>query len=492
MSTTYEMVIGVEVHARLATRSKMFCGCANRFGAAPGTLACPVCAGLPGSLPVPNRRAFELGLRVCLALSCRIGRSTRFDRKHYFYPDLPKNYQITQYDEPLGVDGRMEVDLPKEGILPVRIRRVHLEEDAGKNLHGREGGSSLVDLNRAGAPLVEIVTEPDFRSPSQAKAFLQALQRLLRTLEVSNANMEEGSLRGEPNLSLRPAGADALGVKTEIKNLNSFGAVERALRREAERQRGILEAGGRVRPETLLWDEGRGETRPMRSKEEAHDYRYFPEPDIPPVRLDAGWVEEIRGGLAELPLARRRRFERAYGLDAAEAGILTEERALADAFEACVRAYPRPADVSRFYQKEVRRLLNEKGWRMQDFPVPPEQIARLLRLVEEGGLNPAQARACLAEAASTGRPVDAVRKEKGLEQLRDASRLSRVVAGVVAEHPRAVEHVRRGKEAKAVGHLMGVIMRETGGRADPKAARSLLVRALREAAGEGRGNAGVP
>jgi aspartyl-tRNA(Asn)/glutamyl-tRNA(Gln) amidotransferase subunit B len=480
--TDYEMVIGVEVHAQLRTETKMFCGCASRFGAPPNSLVCPVCAGLPGSLPVPNRRAFDLALRVAVALGCAIAPRTRFDRKNYFYPDLPKNYQISQYDRPLGSGGRMDVDL-KDRTLPVRIRRIHLEEDSGKNLHDQSLTGSFVDFNRSGIPLLEIVTEPDFRSPEEARAYLQELRRLLVWLEVSDGNMEEGSLRCEPNVSIRPRGQAAFGVKTELKNLNSFGAVERALHFEAKRQAAILDGGGRVVQSTLLWDPVAGETRVMRTKEEAHDYRYFPDPDLYPVEVGQDWVDRVRASMPELPRARRERFAAEFGLPRYDAEVLTQERPTADFFEACARAFHDPRKAGHFLMVEVKAYLNEAKKEIGQVPVGPDGIARLLTLVEEGAITPLQAKDGFRAMADTGKSADEVRAEKGLVRISDDDAIARVVAEVVEEHPEAVEDVRKGKEKKAVGFLMGQIVRRMEKKVDPRKTNELLVRELRRRAG---------
>jgi len=479
----YETVIGVEVHAQLRTETKMFCACANRFGAPPNTLTCPVCAGLPGALPVPGREAFDLALRTALGLSCRLEAVTRFDRKNYFYPDLPKNYQISQLGHPVGEGGRMEYEMGEAQRL-VRIRRVHLEEDAGKNLHDPEGGASRIDLNRAGVPLVEIVTEPDLRSPAEARAFLQELRRILRFLGVSDGNMEEGSFRCEPNISLRQRGTDALGVKTEIKNLNSFAGAQKALAFEVERQAGILKSGGRVRPETMLWNREAGRTEPMRSKEEASDYRYFPEPDLLPVRIDPECVERIRAGLAELPLDRARRFQDDMGLSAHEARVLTQDPADADYFEALLEEYGDEARASRFLVTDARGVFSGLGKDVPARPVSPADLAGLLRLLDAGELNPMQARECLREMAIEGIGAEEARRKRGLSQLRDASVLEDVVRAALDRNPDAVRHYREGLENRAVGFLMGEIMRATKGRADPRRARALVEKALEKGARE--------
>jgi aspartyl-tRNA(Asn)/glutamyl-tRNA(Gln) amidotransferase subunit B len=479
----YEIVVGLEVHAQLRCESKMFCACANRFGADPNTLACPVCAGLPGSLPVPNRRAFELGIRAALALSCRIAARTRFDRKNYFYPDLPKNYQISQFEDPLGAGGRMTLGAGVES-REIRIRRVHLEEDAGKSLRDAGETGSRLDFNRAGIPLIEIVTEPDFRHPAEVRSFLRALRRLLRYLGVSDGNMEEGSLRAEPNISLRPAGTSLLGVKTEIKNLNSFRAVQRALEFEAARHARLLDAGEEILPETRTWDPDAGETRVLRSKEEARDYRFFPEPDLPPLRIDPAWVERIRAALPETPRERFERFRRDLDLPDAEAAVLTDDRAFADFFESVLEAAPDALGTSRFLVKEVRGALSEIGAPIDRVPLSAKDVALLLDWQARGEMNALQARECLREMARTGRDADAVRRERGLVQIRDAGRIEAAVRRAVEGNPGMVADYRAGRKKRAVGYFMGVIMRETGGKADPKQARERLEGVLEEEAGK--------
>ncbi|OGG49800.1 MAG: glutaminyl-tRNA synthase (glutamine-hydrolyzing) subunit B [Candidatus Handelsmanbacteria bacterium RIFCSPLOWO2_12_FULL_64_10] len=450
----WEAVIGLETHVQLATRSKLFCGCTTAFGSPPNTQTCPVCLGLPGALPVLNRAAFELAVRAALALGAEIPSETRFDRKHYFYPDLPKGYQISQLDRPFSRGGGVTLD---DGST-IRLRRVHLEEDAGKLVHAAE--RSAVDLNRAGVPLIEVVTEPELRSAAQAHAYLTALKAILRAVGVSGCDMEKGELRCDVNVSLRPAGADALGVKAEIKNLNSFRYAVRAIEAEIRRQAALLDGGGRVAQETLLYDVERDATAPMRSKEEAHDYRYFPEPDLRPVSVDAAWVERVRASLPELPRARRDRFVREFGLAAYDAGVLVADGGLADFFEAVPFADKKV--VANWVTNDLLRLDDRSR-------VTPEALGELLGLLSAGTITGATAKRLLRETAETGR-LDAA----GMEAVSD---LDAAAEAVVAEHARPAAEFRAGKE-KALQFLIGQLMRRLKGRADPAAAAEALKRAL--------------
>src|SRR5687768_11742354 len=379
----YEVVVGVEVHAQLRTKSKMFCGCGTTFGRSANSQTCPVCLGLPGSLPVINKAAVEMAVRAGLALHCTIGEHNRFARKNYFYPDLPKGYQISQYESPICEHGWIEIAVG-DASKRVRIRRAHLEEDAGKNIHGPGASGSLVDLNRAGTPLLEIVTEPDMRSADEVVAYLKALRDILMYLEVCDGNMDEGNFRCEPNLSLRPAGQQALGTKVELKNINSFKFVKDALEYEIKRQTKVLNEGGTIRQETRLWDVEKGETAVMRSKEEAHDYRYFPDPDLAPMDISPAWIEEFRQGLPELATTKQQRFVSEYDVPEYDAGILTSSKALSLYFEACVKLYPHPKTVSNWVMGELLRELNHAGIEADASPVTPERLVALLMLVDQG------------------------------------------------------------------------------------------------------------
>ncbi|HEX5551249.1 MAG TPA: Asp-tRNA(Asn)/Glu-tRNA(Gln) amidotransferase subunit GatB [Nitrospira sp.] len=472
----YEVVIGVEVHAQLRTKSKMFCGCSTAFGRPPNSQTCPVCLGLPGSLPVINKAAVEMAVRAGLALNCTIGPQNRFARKNYFYPDLPKGYQISQYEAPVCENGWIEIAV--EGTTKrVRIRRAHLEEDAGKNLHGASPGRSLVDLNRAGTPLLEIVTEPDMRSADEAVAYLKNLRDILMYLEVCDGNMEEGSFRCEPNLSLRPAGQQELGVKVELKNINSFKFVKDAIEYEIKRQTKVLTEGGSVKQETRLWNLDRGESAVMRSKEEAHDYRYFPDPDLVPLKLEREWVDAFRADLPELPAARTRRFLEEYGLPDYDAGMLTATRDVAEYFEASVKLFPQPKTVSNWVMGELTRELNNAGTAIGASPVSPERLATLLRMVEQGTVSLKVARDIFPEMYRTGKAPEQIVQENGLTQMSDEGALSQIIDEVLASHPAQVAQFKQGKH-QVLGFLVGQVMKASGGKANPGKVNELLKQKL--------------
>jgi len=460
----WEAVIGLEVHAQLATRSKMFCSCPTTYlGAPPNTNVCEVCLGMPGVLPVINRRAVELTVKTALALGCRVARHTRFDRKNYFYPDLPKGYQISQYELPIGREGRLELN-----GRTVRVARVHLEEDTGKLLHAGDAletaSESLVDLNRAGVPLMEIVSEPDLTSAEEAKDYAIALREILRAIGASEADMEKGQLRAEANVSVRPRGSTELGVKTEIKNINSFRFLQRAVEHEIRRQIEVLESGGVIVQETRGWSEAEQRTFSQRSKEYAQDYRYFPEPDLPPLELDLAWVERLRASLPELPPARRRRLVEQYGLPEFDAGQLTLDATTADLFEATVAAGA-PAKQAANWIIGFRPSL------------PAEDLAELIRLVVEGTINREQGLEVLQEAQASGRSPAALVQERGLAQVSDEAALAAVIEQVLVENPKAVADVRAGRQ-QAIGALLGQVRRATGGRANMKLATEMLRRRL--------------
>ncbi len=458
-------VIGLEVHVQLATRTKMFCADVAESGGDPNTRVCPVCLGLPGALPVPNARAIELAVRAALALGCTVHEHSRFARKNYFYPDLPKGYQITQYDAPLATGGVLS---------DVRIRRLHLEEDAGKSVHDRFSDATAIDLNRAGVPLIEIVTEPDITSPEAARAFLNRLRQLLRYLDVSECDMEKGSLRVDANVSVRRI-QDPPGTKTEVKNLNSFSNVERALAFEIERQMRVVERDGSVQPETLLWDAARGEARAMRSKEESHDYRYFPDPDLPPLVLERAYIDDIARDLPELPLAREARFVTSYDLPAYDAGVLAAERAVADYFEAVVAAGAEPKAASNWVMTEVLAWSNRHDGHM---PMEPERLAGLLCMVADGSVSHSAARTVFAAMAESGRSADVIVAEMGLAKVSDAQRIDAWIAAVLQMHAGEAARFRAG-DAKVLDFLMGRLMQRSEGKADPQEARRRLLAALR-------------
>jgi aspartyl-tRNA(Asn)/glutamyl-tRNA(Gln) amidotransferase subunit B len=472
----FEAVIGLEVHAQLLTASKIFCGCSTRFGAEPNTQTCPVCTGMPGVLPVLNARAVEYAVRMGLATGCRIQTPSRFARKNYFYPDLPKGYQISQYEEPICAAGELRIDVDG-GERRIRIQRIHLEEDAGKTIHDRDPEASLVDLNRAGTPLIEIVSEPDLRSPAEAPAYLEKLRQILVYLEICDGNMEEGSLRCDANISLRRRGDTAFGAKTEIKNLNSFKGVEAALEYEIDRHTEILAAGRRVAQETRLWDPGRGETRVMRSKEDSPDYRYFPEPDLLPIVLDAAWVESVRRALPELPDAKRERFQRQYGLGAYDAAVLSATRPLADYYERAAAAGGDPKRIANWVQTELLGLLNASALDIEASPIPAESISELVRLIETGAISGKMAKDVFAEMASNGETPARIVERRGMRQIADPSALEPLVRQVIAAHPQEVEKFRAGK-TKLLGFFVGEVMRATRGQASPAELERLLRREL--------------
>jgi aspartyl-tRNA(Asn)/glutamyl-tRNA(Gln) amidotransferase subunit B len=476
----WETLIGLEVHVELSTRTKIFCGCRNEAGAPPNTHVCPVCLGLPGVLPVMNAAALESALLVGLALGCEIAPRFKFDRKHYYYPDLPKNFQISQYDRPFATGGALALD---GGGRIVRITRVHLEEDAGKLVHEGAGDriagatAALVDYNRAGVPLLEIVTEPDLRAPADAAACLRRLQTLVRYLGVSDANMEEGRLRCDANISVRRAGEGALGAKVEIKNMNSFRSVERALAYEAERQRALLEAGGRPVRETRSWNEATGETTPMRGKEGAQDYRYFPEPDLVAFTADAARLDALRARLPEMPETKRARYVREYGLSEYDAGVLTADRAVAEYFEAAVAAGAAPKAAGNWIANELLGALHARNERIADTKVSPAALAKLLSLIGNGTISGKIAKTVFAEMVETGAGPAEIVNARGLVQIADEGELARIVRDVLAENPGPVADFKAGKP-QAIGFLVGQVMKATQGKANPKAANKLIREAL--------------
>ncbi|MCC6848163.1 MAG: Asp-tRNA(Asn)/Glu-tRNA(Gln) amidotransferase subunit GatB [Deltaproteobacteria bacterium] len=476
----YESVIGLEVHAELLTASKIFCGCSAAFGAPPNQHTCSVCLGMPGMLPVLNRRVVEFAVRAGLATHCRIAPVSRWARKNYFYPDLCKGYQISQYELPICEAGWIDVPL-EGGAKRVRLTRIHMEEDTGKNIHDAHGGGSLVDFNRSGVPLLEIVSEPDLTWPAEAGAYLRTLRSILQYLQICDGNMEEGSFRCDANCSVRPRGATALGTKVEIKNMNSFRAVERAIAYELERQVRVLEEGGTLVQETRLWDPDREETRPMRSKESAHDYRYFPDPDLPPLALPASFVEDVRRTLPELPDARRARFVSALGLPDYDAEVLTARRDLADYFEAVVAAHPNAKAASNWVMGDILRLVREQ--RLDDaptitrWPVTAAHLGALIALIDGGTISGKIAKTVFEDMLGSGDAPAEIVERRGLVQVSDEGPIVAAIDRVLAANATKVEEYRGGKD-KLFGFFVGQVMKATGGKANPGLVNDLLKRKL--------------
>jgi aspartyl-tRNA(Asn)/glutamyl-tRNA(Gln) amidotransferase subunit B len=472
----FEVIVGLEVHCQLATESKLFCSCPASFGAGPNEHTCPVCLGMPGVLPVLNRRAVEFAIRAALATESKIRPTSRWARKNYFYPDMPKAYQISQYEEPYCEHGRVRFDVDGQPRT-VRLTRIHMEEDAGKSVHDLSPKWSLVDLNRASVPLLEIVSEPDIRSGAEASAYLRKLRSIVRYLGISDGNMNEGSMRCDANVSLRKRGEEKYGTRTETKNLNSFRSVERAIAYEIERQAEILLDGGRIVQETRLWDADRNETRPMRGKEDAHDYRYFPEPDLMPLVIDDAWIEKVRAQMPELPDARRARFVASYGLPEYDADVLTASKELADWFEAAVAAHPNAKALSNWIMSDVIRIANEAAVDGEadytKIPLSPAHLAGLVALIDDGTISGKIAKAVLPKMIESGDDARTVVDREGLVQVTDEGAIVAVVDRVLAANPDKVAEYRSGKD-KLFGFFVGQVMKESQGRANPASVNRLL------------------
>jgi len=471
----YEVVIGLEVHAQLKTQSKIFCSCSTEFGKPPNANTCPICLGMPGVLPVLNKKVVEYAIKACLATHCEVQPMSRFARKNYFYPDLPKGYQITQFELPIGLNGYINIQTnssPKK----IGLTRIHLEEDAGKSIHGENlgrPGKSYVDYNRTGVPLIEIVSEPDLRSPAEAREYLTQLKAILDYAEVSDVNMEEGSLRCDANVSLRPVGQAELGTRTELKNINSFKFVQKALEYEIERQAKILDQGDAVVQETRLYDSAKGVTFPMRSKEEAHDYRYFPEPDLVPTVCDEAWIEAIQQSLPEMPEQKRERFVSDYGVPEYDAGVLTTSKALADYFETCVKLFDKPKIISNWIMGDLLRELKNDDKEIDDCPVTPERLADLLKLIDDGTISGKMAKTVFEDMYQTGKPPAEIVKAKGLMQITDESALLKMVEDVIAANPGQAADYKNGKD-KLIGFFVGQVMQASKGQANPALVNKLL------------------
>jgi len=476
--TPYETVVGLEVHVELHTKSKIFCGCSTSFGAPPNTHTCPVCLGHPGVLPVLNRQAVEYAMKAAMALNCEIAEWCKFDRKNYFYPDSPKAYQISQYDQPIGSNGWIDIEVDGK-TKRIGITRLHLEEDAGKLTHIDGGFGSLADFNRVGTPLVEIVSEPDIRSPEEAKAYLEKLRAIMLYCEVSDVKMEEGSLRCDANISLRPHGQKEFGTRTELKNMNSFRGVQRGLEYEQVRQAEVLESGGRVVQETRRWDESQGKTFSMRSKEEAHDYRYFPDPDLVRLHIDAEWRERVRASIPELPDARQARYTRDYGLPSYDAGVLTASKKLADFFEESLKHTSDAKASANWIMGDLLGYLNSNGLELDDVKITGQGLGEMIGLIEKGTISSKIAKTVFKTMIETGKAPQKIVEEQGLVQISDEGAILAIVDAVIAANPQSVEDFRGGKD-KAIGFLVGQIMKETKGKANPGLVNKLLMDRLKQ------------
>jgi len=472
----FETVIGLEVHAQLLTDTKIFCGCSTKFGGAPNSHTCPVCLGMPGVLPVLNKKVVEFAMKMSLATNCVINKSCSFARKNYFYPDLPKGYQISQFAYPLSEHGYVFLDV--DGAQKkIGLTRIHMEEDAGKLMHDEHNPVSYVDLNRAGVPLIEIVSEPDMRSPAEAADYLKRLHEILVYLEICDGNMEEGSFRCDANVSIRPIGQKEFGTRAELKNMNSFRNVQRALEYEIKRQQYLVESGGKVVQETRLWDDASGTSIPMRSKEEAHDYRYFPDPDLVPILVDDAWVEKIRKELPELPLAKRERFIKDYSIPEYDAGVLTADKALAQYYEDVVKLCDKPKQASNWVMGDLLRFLNEDKLDIRKCPITAVALAEMISLIEEGTISGKMAKEILPEMYKTGLPPQKIIEEKGMVQITDEGELTKTITAIIDANPSQLTDYRGGKE-KLFGFFVGQVMKVTQGKANPQLVNDLLKKML--------------
>ena len=468
----YEAVIGLEIHAQLLTDSKLFCACSTKFGEPPNHNACPICTGLPGVLPVLNRKAVEYAIKMALATDCKINNRSIFARKNYFYPDLPKAYQVSQYEEPLSEHGHVDIVIDGD-TRRIGITRIHMEEDAGKLVHGA-AGKSFVDFNRCGVPLIEIVSEPDMRTPEEANAYLKALHDVLVYLEICDGNMEEGSFRCDANISIRPVGREEFGTKAELKNMNSFRFIERALNYEIERQTALISAGGKVVQETRLWDAEKGITNSMRGKEEAHDYRYFPEPDLLPLIVDDEWIDKVRDSLPELPAEKRERFVNDFGIPNYDAGVICSDKYLAAYFEECVSAHNNPKAISNWIMSELMRELKSLDGDISKSPISATDLARMVAMIDEGTITGKIAKTVFEKMWETGKDPDTIVDEEGLKPIED---VGKYVEEAIEANPKQVEQYLNGKD-KLVGFFVGQVMKATRGRADPKSLNSIVIEKL--------------
>lgn len=469
----FEPVIGLEVHAQLKTKTKIFCSCSTRFGAPPNTHTCPVCLGMPGVLPVLNKSVVDFTLSMALATNCNISEESRFARKNYFYPDLPKGYQISQYELPIAHGGFVDIELNGDGKKRIGITRIHMEEDAGKLVHDPVRPYSRVDFNRTGVPLIEIVSEPDIRSPEEAGAFLRQIRSILRYLDICDGNMEEGSFRCDANVSIRPKGSDAFGIRTELKNLNSFKHVEKAIQYEVRRQTEIIADGSEVTQETRLWNAAKSRTTSMRGKEEAHDYRYFPDPDLLPLVIDDDWIVSIKETLPELPDQKRNRFCSVYGLSSYDAEALTANREMADYFESAVSEFNQPKVVSNWIMGTLTAYLNAQDLTIEQSTVTPQDLAGLLALVNDGVISGNTAKAVFEEMAESGKSAEQIVREKGLEQVSDSSAIEAIISQVLFDHPVEVSSYKNGK-TRLIGFFVGQVMKATQGKANPQTVNKIL------------------